>query len=400
MSARPPTQEPPQGPLVGVRVLDFCSFINGSFSAMLLGDLGADVVKIEPLTGDLCRHWGPFIKGESRFFQGWNRNKRSVAIDLRSPAGREVVYRLVDDVDVVMENFRPGVTERLGIDYPRLQARNPRIIYASSSAFGSTGPYRDRPGYDPVLQSMGGSAHLQQRHGGVAAICSVAVSDYQAAMLMVAGVNAALYHRERTGEGQRLETSLLQAILSVQSHYYVEPLEVAEDGPPGIYPYRMFETKKTPIFIAAGTDKFWRLMCEALGVPELGEHPDYDTNPKRVARAEELSARLQPLFLERTGLEWEATLVEQGVPCAAVRTHLEFFTDPQVTAMAMNPVIRHAGYGDVRVAGVPVHFDRTPGGIQRAAPRLGEHTEEVLRAAGYEDAEIGRLRADGVLLGA
>jgi crotonobetainyl-CoA:carnitine CoA-transferase CaiB-like acyl-CoA transferase len=382
---------PPAGPLAGIRVLDLCSFIAGSFTAMLLGDLGAEVVKIEPLHGDLSRHWGPFIAGESRFFQGWNRNKRSVALDLAVADGRAVVERLARRADVLVENFRPGVTARLGIDYPRLREVNRRLIYASTTAFGSRGPYRDRPGYDPVLQAMGGSAHLQTRYGGVVAINSVAVSDYQASMLLLAGINAALYHRERTGEGQLVETSLLQGVMSVQSHFYAQPLECDEEGPLGIYPYRMFDAKEGKIFVAAGTDKFWRLLCEALGMPELAADARYATNPKRVAAGPEISARLEPLFFERTALEWEALLVERGVPCAAVRSPQQFFTDPQVTAMDMNPVVQHSGFGAMRVSGVPVHFERTPGRIQRAPPRLGEHTVDVLGEVGYTPAEIDDL---------
>jgi crotonobetainyl-CoA:carnitine CoA-transferase CaiB-like acyl-CoA transferase len=392
----PPHALPPSGPLCGIQVLDFCSFIAGSLTAMLLGDLGAEVIKVEPLHGDLCRSWGPFIAGESRFFQGWNRNKRSVSLDLATPQGNAVVERLVRRADVLVENFRPGVTRKLGIDYPRVSKLNRRLIYGSTTAFGSRGPYRDRPGYDPVLQAMGGSAHLQTRYGGVVAINSVAVSDYQASMLLLSGIHAALYHRERTGEGQLVETSLLQGIMSVQSHFYVQPLEHAEDGPLGIYPYRMFDASEGKVFVAAGTDKFWRLLCDALGLGDLRDDPRYATNPLRVAAGSELSARLEPVFLERSALDWEELLVEKGVPCGAVRAPLDFFTDPQVTAMDMNPVVRHSTFGAMRVAGVPVHLHGSPGRVQRAPPVLGEHTREVLGELGYDAAEVADLVRGGV----
>ena len=191
-------QPPPEarGPLHGIRVLDFTSFIAGSYGAMLLGDMGAEVLKIESLNGDNARHWGPFIEGESRMFQAWNRNKRGIAVDLKTAEGRQVVYDLTRDADVAMENFRPGVASRLGIDYDTLMEHNPALIYASSSAFGGSGPYAQRPGYDPVLQSMAGAAHLQQQMNGIAAICPVAVSDCMAAVLLVCSINAALLHRE------------------------------------------------------------------------------------------------------------------------------------------------------------------------------------------------------------
>ncbi len=388
----------PSGPLVGVKVLDFCSFINGAYSAALMGDLGAEVIKIEPLTGDLARAWGPFFKGESQFYQAWNRNKRGMALDLTTTAGREIVYKLAQQSDVVIENFRAGVAAKLKIDYARLREVNPRIIYCSSTAFGSKGPYRDRPGYDPVLQSLGGLVRDNVRFSGRAALGVVAVADYQASMLVVMAVNAALYHREKTGEGQMIETSLLQGVMSAHAHYFVEPLECEVEGAPGIYPYRLFETSDDLIFIAAGTDKFWRLLCEELGVPELGVDPRYDTNGKRCGRREELTETLQPIFRQKTSAEWEALLLAKGVPCASVKSYMEFFSDPQVTAMEMNPVVEHPLIGQVRLAGVPVNFEKTPGGIQRAAPLLGQHTEEILRELGYDEARIAKLRQERVII--
>ena len=397
MRGKPGDSTKSAGPLAGVKVLDFCSFINGAFSAALMGDLGADVIKVEPLTGDNARAWGPFLKGESRFYQAWNRNKRCIALDLTSLNGREIVYELAKNVDVVIENFRRGVTERLAIDYPALNKINPRIIYCSSTAFGTRGVHRDRPGYDPVLQALSGVAVDNARYSGKIAISAVAASDYQASMLIVAGALSALYHREKTGEGQRVETSLLQGIMSIQSHYFVEALECDEEGALGIYPYRFFETKDDLIFIAAGTDKFWMMLCDLLGVSELGKDPRYATNASRAERREELTAILQPLFLQASSADWERLLLEKGVPCGGVKDYLSFLNDPQVAAMEMNPIVEHPLIGPMRMAGVPITFDKTPGGIQRPAPVLGQHTDEILRGLGFDEERIAKLRTDRVI---
>lgn len=385
------------GPLQGVKVVDFCSFVAGSYGTMLLGDFGAEVIKVEPPTGDLARTWGPFLAGESRWFQGWNRNKRSLAVDLTTPEGREIVYRLIERADVIVENFRPGITERLRIDYPVASRLNPGIVYCSSTAFGSRGPSRQRPGYDPVLQAMGGAANGNLRTAGKVGICSVAVSDYQAAMLAVSGILAALYHREKTGEGQLLETSLLHAIMSVQSHHYCQALECEEEGPVGICPYRLFETADDLIFVGGATDRFYRLLCEALNAPDLADDSRFATNPLRLQHQAEVYARLEPYFRTRPAAHWEELLLAKGVPCGVVANYQKFFANPQVDAVGMKQVVNHPTIGPMHVAGVPVEFEKTPGRIQRPAPTLGQHTAEILRESGYDDKTIKRLAAEGVI---
>ena len=386
------------GPLTGIRVLDFCSFINGAYSASLMGDLGADVIKIEPMYGDLARAWGPFINGESRPFQTWNRSKRGIRLDLTQAAARRVIYDLTARADVAIANFRPGIAEKLGIDYYTLRDINPRLVYCSSTAFGSKGPYRDRPGYDPILQSISGLAKETANYSGRIAISPVAASDYQASMLVLTGVLAALLHREKTGEGQLIETSLLQGIMSIQTHFFYQPIEAEAQGRVGIYPYRLFETRDGQIFIGGATDKFWRMLCDVLGLADLANDPRYDTNEKRTARSAELAPILEPLFREKTTSEWQTLLMTKGVPCGAVSEWSEFFNDEQVKVMEMNQRVDHPVIGPAFVTGVPINFDQTPGKIQRGAPILGEHTREVLKEIGYDDEKIDML-VDAAIVG-
>ncbi len=386
-----------KGPLKGVKVVDFSSFIAGSYTTMLMGDMGAEVTKVESLRGDAARQWGPFLAGESRSFQGWNRNKRSLAVDLRTEEGLEIVYRIVIDADVVVENFRPGITEKLKIDYESLKAINPGLVYCSISAFGSKGPDGKRPGYDPVLQSLTGAARSNERLSGNVGVCSVPISDFGAGFLAWGSVLAALFHKERTGEGQRVETSLMQAAMTMQSHMFVKALEVKEEGAAGIFPYTFLNTKDDIIFIACGTDKFWKILCEAIDAPGLAEDPEYDTNPKRVIAAEKLRVILEDLLAKKTTKEWIEILVSAGMPCAPAQTQEEYFEDPQVEAMNMNAIVVHSKIGRTRLSGVPFHFEKTPGYVQSAAPMLGEHSDAILRECGYSDERIRSLCDNGIV---
>ncbi len=391
------TDGKPCGPLVGVRVLDFSSFIAGSYAAQYLGDLGADVIKIESLQGDAARFWGPFLAGESRFFQGWNRSKRSIAVDLQSAAGREVLYRFAREADIVVENFRPGVVAKLGIDYDSLKKLNPRLIYLSITAFGTVGPYGNRPGYDPILQALSGAAKGNLRYCASVGICSVAISDFGSALIGASGLLAALYHRERTGVGQRVETSLLQAAMALQSHMFIKALEREEEPPFGIFPYNFYETEDDIIFLAIGTDRFWQLLCEGIGAPELAADPRYKTNPQRVECKEELTRAIVEKLKTRTTKEWESILLAKGVPCAPAQTYEEFFEDPQVAAMSMAHIVEHPKIGPMKVSGVPVHMSETPGAVQCAPPTLGQHTDELLSDVGYTPNDIARLRREGAV---
>jgi len=389
------------GPLAGVKVTDFSSVISGSYAGAVLGDMGAEVTKLESLHGDLARRWGPFLAGESGLFQGWNRSKRGIAVNLRTDAGREIAYALVRESDIVIENFRQGVSEKLKIDYETLRGLNPGIIYCSVAGFGSRGPYSALPAFDPLLQSMSGSARRHVSHVGcdrkACVYPGVAYTDFGAALLCAGGILAALYHREKTGEGQKLETSLLQAAMAMQPHFFVEALDVAPEAAPGIYPYNYYDTKDDVIFIAAGTDAFWQRLCEAIGAPELAEKEKYSTNTGRFANKDELQEKLQSYLSHNTTAEWLKILTDKGVPCAPALTYEEFFDHPQVEAMGMSIVAQHSRIGRVRLWGMPIDFEKTPAKIKRTAPSLGEHTDEILRELGYDDTAIKTLREEGVV---
>lgn len=386
------------GPLRGIRVLDFGAFLAGSYHATLMGDLGADVIKVEPLTGDPVRQGAPFVGGESRVFIGWNRNKRGLAVDLASDAGRKVVHDLVAGVDVVTTNFRPTGAKKLGMDYDTLSALNPGLIYCNSTGFGTRGPFSDAPAYDGILQSMGGVAQSNETTTGKVAVAAPVFIDIQTAMLALAGVLAALFHRERTGEGQKVETSLLQGVMSVQPHAYTQSLEHEDEGKVGAYPYTLYETSDGHIFVGAPQQKFWQAFSKILGRPDLGDDPQYETMSDRDENKEELKAIIEPIVKQKTSAEWDGLLREADVPCGVAYSHAEFFDHPQVAAIDMDAQIDHTTVGQMRVYGVPFHFGKSPGKIQRSAPTLGEHTLEILGDLGYDEEQIEALKNAGVIV--
>ncbi len=374
----------------GVKVLDLTSYIAGSFAATWLADLGADVVKIESPTGDPFR--------VTRGFLAWNRNKRGIVLDLKHPDGLAAFYRMVKQADVVMENYRPGVADRLGVGYDKLRELNPRIIYCSVSGYGQTGPYSQKPAFDPLLQALGGVMAGQGGPGNPPVFLRIAVSDYYAAALAAYGIAAALYVRERTGLGQRVETSLLNAVIAIQAWPFLRLEDDPEPFRPGsgLVPYQLFQTADGWIFIACGNDGFWRNLCRALDIEAFAEDPRFATQPARYQNREELLGILQDILLTRTTAEWLEVLEAHDVPAAPVRTIEALFDDPQVRHNGMVVELRHPKLGRIRQMGVPVKLSVTPGRVVRPAPMLGQHTEEVLREYGFSPEEVSELRAKGV----
>ena len=368
------------GPLSGVRVLDLSAYIAGPYGCTLLADQGAEVIKVEPPTGDNLRKYPSTLEAESRAFLGVNRSKRGVVLDLKQPDQRAVLMRLVREADVLVHNFRPGVPARLGIDFDSLQRLNPRLVYCAVTGYGETGPLRDKAGYDQVLQTMTGMCAMQGKPGGAPEILYGSVVDYYAAALVAAGVSSALYERERSGEGQYVGVSLLRSALTMQSARMIwaegEPEAVGRDmrsgGVTGIHP-----TADGWLYISANTPHFWQALCEKTGLPELATDPRYDTVRKRAAHSDELLARLHAALAARGALEWEA-LFGEDVPCAAARKVEDMFEHPQVQAGGMITTLPHPVLGSYRGITRPIVFGRTPGPQPFAAPVFDQDTAAVL----------------------
>ena len=403
-SAPAPAQGPsgrsgPSGPLGGIRVLDLSAYIAGPYGCTLLADQGAEVIKVEPPDGDNLRTYPSTLLSESRAFIGVNRSKRGIALDLKRPEGLALLLRLLRDADVLVHNFRPNVPKRLGIDFERLAALNPRLVYCAVSGYGETGPLKDRAGFDQVLQTMTGMCSLQGKRGGPPELIYGSVVDYYAAALVAGGVAAALYERERSGLGQYVGVSLLRSALTMQSARLVwadgEPLDIGRDmrsgGVTGIHPAR-----EGHIYISANTPRFWRALCEKTGLSELAGDPRFDTVRKRAQAATEIVPHLHAALARHSALEWEAVFGDE-VPCAAARRVEDMFDHPQVLAEQMIGTLNHAVIGPYRGVTSAIKFSRTPGPVAFAAPVLGQHSDAVAALAGCSAEETRRLRRSQVL---
>ena len=369
------------GPLAGIRVLDLSAYIAGPYGCALLADLGAEVIKIEPPAGDNLRKYPSTLASESRAFLGVNRSKRGVVLDLKQPADLERLLAFVRGADVLVHNFRPEVPARLGIAYEQLRSINPRLIYCAVTGYGEDGPLRDKAGYDQVLQTMTGMAALQGPAGGPPGILYGSVVDYYAASLVAGGVSAALFEREKSGQGQSIGVSLLRSALAMQSARLVwadsEPRDVGgrdmrSGGITGIHP-----TREGWLYVSANTPHFWQALCEKAGLQELLVER-YDTVRKRATHAQEIVPKLHAALARRSALEWEALFGEE-VPCAAARDVEDMFDFPQVQAEGLVTRFEHPVVGGYRGFAGAWKFGRTPGPAPFAAPALDEHGE-ALRA--------------------
>ena len=395
----------PALPLAGVRVLDLTRALAGPFCTMILGDLGADVIKVEPVGGDMIRAWGPFDRGTSAYYLSGNRNKRGIAVNFRDPKALAIVRELAATCDVVAENFRPGAMAAMGLEYDALAAANPRLIYASVSGFGSDGPAGGRPGFDQIAQGHSGLMSVTGTPGSGPVRVGVAIGDQTAGMWCAIGVLAALSQRQATGRGQRVETSLLASLvglLSVQAQRYLSLGEVpglAGNTHPVIAPYGVFSTGDGPLNIAPATNDMWRRLCVVLDLDALADDPRFATNAERVERRDELRHILEAKLVTRTRAAWTQALLEADIPAGPINDMADVFSDPQVRHCELVEAIEHPELGVLRQVGSPISLDGAKGrSIRRAPPMLGQHTFEVLREAGYGEHDLHALAASGAIL--
>jgi len=394
------------GALDGVRVLDLSRVLAGPYCTMFLGDLGADVVKVEqPGAGDDTRGWGPpFAGGESAYFLSVNRNKRSLTLDLKAPAGKELLRRLAQKADVLIENFRPGTMERFGLGEKDLRGANPRLIYASLSAFGADGPMSDWPGYDLIVQAWGGLMSITGTPDGEPTKVGVAIVDVIAGLMLGKAICAALYAREKLGIGQKVDTSLLEALVAclvnAGSNYLISGQTPRRYGNahPSIVPYQSFKTADGYLVVGVASETIWRRFCQAIGKSELADDPRFAKNPQRVENRAELLHILVEIFLRRDSQTWSKILQQAEVPYAPVQTIDQVFDDPQVIHRGMVAEIDHPSAGKVKLAGIPLKFSATPASLRLPPPRLGEHTAKVLADwLSLDQQEIAALREKGVV---
>ncbi|MBM3780322.1 MAG: CoA transferase [Acidobacteria bacterium] len=393
------------GPLHGLTVIDLTRVLSGPYCTMMLADLGARVIKVEhPRTGDDTRAWGPpFVGRESAYFLSINRNKESVALDFKSPEGAAVLARLIAQADVLVENFKPGTLDRAGFGADAVRARHPRLIYASISGYGQTGPRRSEAGYDAVIQAEGGLMSFTGEADGPALRMGVAISDIVAGMFAAQAITAALYHRTQSGEGQRVDIGMLDttaALLTYQAgNYFATGQAPGRLGNrhPTIAPYETLPTRDGDLVVAVGNDGIWRRFCPAIDRPTLADDPRFLTNRDRLTHYHELRPLLVEALQARTRAEWTTRFHAAGVPCGAVRDLHEVLSDPQIEARDMVASVDHPTVGPTRVMGSPLKLSATPPSVRTPPPLLGQHTRDVLTELGYDQQMIEQLSASGVI---
>jgi len=392
-------------PLQGIRVLDFSHALAGPYCTLLLADYGAEVYKLESRAGDMGRGWGPpFAGGEASFFLGLNRGKRGISIDLKQPEGVDLCLRLIDRMDVLIENFRPGSMDRLGLGYAAVRPRNPRLVYCSISGYGQNGPSRDEAAMDLVMQGSSGLLSITGAADGEPVRCGYGVTDVTSGLFAVIGILLALRAREATGLGQYVDVSMLDSMISTMTSNYVSymgsgvvprPMGTAF---PTVVPYSVFHTEDRPIAIAVGSEKLCAAFCVAIGRPDFEKNPDYASNALRIRNRAVLEPLLDRVFRAHPAAEWIAKLQAAGIPASVVRTFEDVVEHPQSAVRQMFPTLEHPTAGAHRVTGTPVKLSETPGSPGLPAPLLGQHSASALQdLLGLDDAALDALAARGII---
>lgn len=395
--------------LAGLKVVDLTHIMAGPTCTLMLADMGADVIKVEKVPGgdDTRRSVPPVIGEESAAYLMMNRSKRGLALDLRQEAGKAVLRRLLEDADVLVENYRQETIEKLGFGYDHVKALNPGIIYCSISGFGRTGPYAGRGGFDLVAQAMSGIMSITGTAQGDPPVkCGPPLTDITAGLLAAMGILAALHHRDRTGEGQLVDTSLLEA--GIVQTYWQSAMALATGVAPGPLgsahplnaPYQAYRTADGWIVVGGANQRAWQRLVEALGAPGLAEDPRFAENSDRMKNLPALEAELQAIFVTRPSQDWLSLLDEAGVPAGPVNDITQMHADPQVRARDMVVDVAHQTLGTIQTIGLPIKLSESPGGPRHGAPVYGQHSREILSAHGFDEAEIDELVASGVIVAA
>ena len=392
------------GALSDIKVLDLTRVLAGPYATMVLADLGAEIIKIEqPEKGDDSRAYGPYKNGESAYFMSLNRNKESITLNLKTPEGKEILKELVKKVDVLVENFRPGTMEKLGLGYEVLKEINSRLIYASSTGYGQTGPYSQRPAYDAVVQAMGGIMSITGQADGVPTRVGTSIGDIAAGLFCAIGILAALQERARSGLGQMVDVAMLDCQVAILENA-ISRYEFTGEIPrpignrhPSIVPFETFNTLSDPIMVAAGNDRLWATLCELMEL-DIACDPRYATNPQRNEHYAELRPILAEKFMTKTAEEWQPMFDKAGIPSGPINTVDRVVKNEQVVAREMILEVEHPVAGTTRVPGIPIKLSRTPGEIRMAAPVLGADTEKLLNQyLGLTSDQVAELREKQVI---